>query len=148
MARFALMAGCGSVTAVGRVTQSSISQRSSQLEQKLGMRLLNRTTRPLNLTFAGERDRADPIGWSLRIRQGCLITKNEKVFVETKAGKNRREARSGHKKGGFPPPFNYFAIRLYFIRFGSSASAPSVRFLYSSYSVKLPSKKAMLPSSW
>ena len=43
---------------------------------------------------------------------------------------------------------HYFAIRLYLIRFGSSASAPSVRFLYSSYSVKLPSKNSTLPSSW
>lgn len=41
----------------------------------------------------------------------------------------------------------YLAIRLYLIRFGSSASAPSVRFLYSSYSVKLPSKNSTLPSS-
>ena len=30
----------------------------------------------------------------------------------------------------------------------SSASAPSVRFLYSSYSVKLPSKNSTFPSSW
>ena len=51
---------------------------------------------------------------------------------------------------GDPVPANrfYFAIRLYLIRFGSSASAPSVRFLYSSYSVKLPSKNSTLPSSW
>ena len=42
---------------------------------------------------------------------------------------------------------DYFAMRLYLIRFGSSASAPRVRFLYSSYSVKLPSKNSTLPSS-
>ena len=39
------------------------------------------------------------------------------------------------------------AIFLYLMRCGSSASAPSVRFLYSSYSVKLPSKNSTLPSS-
>lgn len=35
--------------------KSSVSQRISQLEQALGLRLINRTTRQLNLTFAGER---------------------------------------------------------------------------------------------
>ncbi|WP_413504685.1 LysR substrate-binding domain-containing protein [Serratia grimesii] len=58
MALFALVAECGSFTAAARraaLPKSSVSQRISQLEQTLGLRLLNRTTRQLNLTFAGER---------------------------------------------------------------------------------------------
>jgi len=58
MALFALVAECGSFTLAARragCPKSSVSQRISQLEQKLGIRLLNRTTRQLNLTFAGER---------------------------------------------------------------------------------------------
>ncbi|WP_145514474.1 LysR family transcriptional regulator [Yersinia massiliensis] len=58
MALFAHVAECGSFTrAAERVglPKSSVSQRISQLEQRLGIRLLNRTTRQLNLTFAGER---------------------------------------------------------------------------------------------
>lgn len=57
MALFALVAECGSFTAAARkagLPKSSVSQRISQLEQQLGIRLLNRTTRQLNLTFAGE----------------------------------------------------------------------------------------------
>lgn len=58
MALFALVAECGSFTAAARragLPKSSLSLRVSQLEQMLGLRLLNRTTRQLNLTFAGER---------------------------------------------------------------------------------------------
>ncbi|UWS35446.1 LysR family transcriptional regulator [Erwinia pyrifoliae] len=58
MALFALVAGCGSFTAAAvraGLPKSSVSQRISQLEQALGIRLINRTTRQLNLTFAGER---------------------------------------------------------------------------------------------
>ncbi|WP_172606657.1 LysR family transcriptional regulator [Pantoea coffeiphila] len=58
MALFALVAECGSFTAAAKragLPKSSVSQRISQLEQALGLRLLNRTTRQLNLTFAGER---------------------------------------------------------------------------------------------
>lgn len=58
MALFALVAESGSFTAAARragLPKSSVSQRISQLEQALGLRLLNRTTRQLNLTFAGER---------------------------------------------------------------------------------------------
>lgn len=58
MALFALVAECGSFTAAAArvgLPKSSVSQRISQLEQSLGIRLLNRTTRQLNLTFAGER---------------------------------------------------------------------------------------------
>ncbi|CCP04241.1 Uncharacterized HTH-type transcriptional regulator ycaN [Erwinia amylovora Ea644] len=58
MALFALVAGCGSFTAAATragLPKSSVSQRINQLEQTLGLRLINRTTRQLNLTFAGER---------------------------------------------------------------------------------------------
>ncbi|UTL85139.1 LysR family transcriptional regulator [Serratia marcescens] len=58
MALFALVAEYGSFTAAAQrvgLPKSSVSQRISQLEQTLGLRLLNRTTRQLNLTFAGER---------------------------------------------------------------------------------------------
>ncbi len=58
MALFALVAECGSFTAAAtraRLPKSSVSQRISQLERALGLRLINRTTRQLNLTFAGER---------------------------------------------------------------------------------------------
>ncbi|WP_215847694.1 LysR family transcriptional regulator [Candidatus Pantoea bituminis] len=58
MALFALVAECGSFTAAAErvgLPKSSVSQRISQLEQRLGIRLMNRTTRQLNLTFAGER---------------------------------------------------------------------------------------------
>ncbi|AIX74925.1 LysR family transcriptional regulator [Pantoea sp. PSNIH4] len=58
MALFALVAESGSFTAAARragLPKSSVSQRISQLEQAIGLRLLNRTTRQLNLTFAGER---------------------------------------------------------------------------------------------
>lgn len=58
MALFALVAESGSFTAAAQragLPKSSVSQRISQLEQAIGLRLLNRTTRQLNLTFAGER---------------------------------------------------------------------------------------------
>lgn len=58
MALFTLVAECESFTGAAKragVPKSSVSQRISQLEQKLGLRLINRTTRQLNLTFAGER---------------------------------------------------------------------------------------------
>ncbi len=58
MALFAMVAECGSFTAAAKradLPKSSVSQRISQLEQRLGLRLINRTTRQLNLTFAGER---------------------------------------------------------------------------------------------
>lgn len=58
MALFALVAECGSFTAAAAragLPKSSVSQRIGQLEQSLGLRLINRTTRQLNLTFAGER---------------------------------------------------------------------------------------------
>ncbi|WP_058912155.1 LysR family transcriptional regulator [Entomohabitans teleogrylli] len=57
MALFALVAECGSFTAAAAragLPKSSVSQRISHLENQLGLRLLNRTTRKLNLTFAGE----------------------------------------------------------------------------------------------
>ncbi len=58
MALFALVAERGSFTAAALqagLPKSSVSQRISQLEQQVGLRLLNRTTRKINLTFAGER---------------------------------------------------------------------------------------------
>jgi len=58
MALFAMVAECGSFTGAAKragLPKSSVSQRISQLEQALGLRLINRTTRQLNLTFAGER---------------------------------------------------------------------------------------------
>ena len=56
MALFALVSECGSFTAAAKragLPKSSVSQRISQLEKSLGLRLLNRTTRQLHLTFAG-----------------------------------------------------------------------------------------------
>ena len=58
MALFAQVVECGSFTQAAKLAglpKSSVSQRISQLEQKLGLRLLNRTTRQLSVTFAGER---------------------------------------------------------------------------------------------
>lgn len=58
MALFAMVAECGSFTGAakrGGLPKSSVSQRISHLEQALGVRLINRTTRQLNLTFVGER---------------------------------------------------------------------------------------------
>ncbi|ELY4321160.1 LysR family transcriptional regulator [Cronobacter turicensis] len=57
MALFALVAETGSFTAAAQkagLPKSSVSQRISQLEAHVGLRLLNRTTRTLSLTFAGE----------------------------------------------------------------------------------------------
>ncbi|ALB61562.1 Transcriptional regulator [Cronobacter condimenti 1330] len=57
MALFALVAETGSFTAAAQkagLPKSSVSQRISQLEAHIGLRLLNRTTRTLSLTFAGE----------------------------------------------------------------------------------------------
>ncbi|POT56244.1 LysR family transcriptional regulator [Citrobacter amalonaticus] len=57
MALFALVAESGSFTAAALkagLPKSSVSQRISLLEQQVGIRLINRTTRKLNLTFAGE----------------------------------------------------------------------------------------------
>ncbi|ANI30851.1 LysR family transcriptional regulator [Yersinia entomophaga] len=58
MALFARVAECGSFTkaaAIAGLPKSSVSQRISLLEHRLGIRLLNRTTRQISLTFAGER---------------------------------------------------------------------------------------------
>ncbi|EOV9547457.1 LysR family transcriptional regulator [Cronobacter sakazakii] len=57
MALFALVVETGSFTAAAQkagLPKSSVSQRISQLEAHVGLRLLNRTTRKLSLTFAGE----------------------------------------------------------------------------------------------
>lgn len=58
MALFALVVECGSITQAAMkagIAKSSLSQRISQLERQLGLRLLNRTTRKISPTFAGER---------------------------------------------------------------------------------------------
>lgn len=58
MAIFTLVVELGSFTAAAKhigLPKSSVSQRISQLEKQLGLRLLMRTTRSLSLTFAGER---------------------------------------------------------------------------------------------
>lgn len=57
MALFALLVKNGSFTRTAAelgMTKSRISQRISCLEEELGVRLLNRTTRQLSLTSAGE----------------------------------------------------------------------------------------------
>lgn len=57
MALFAVVANEGSFTAAARVCglpKSTLSQRIAELESQLGMRLLQRTTRRLSLTAAGQ----------------------------------------------------------------------------------------------
>lgn len=57
MALFAVVANEGSFTAAARVCglpKSTLSQRVAELESQLGMRLLQRTTRRLSLTAAGQ----------------------------------------------------------------------------------------------
>lgn len=59
---FATVVECGGFTAAGRalgLPKSSISRRVQGLEEFLGVRLLQRTTRKLSLTDAGERYYAD-----------------------------------------------------------------------------------------
>ena len=55
---FALIARLGSLTAVARemgLTLAAVSKRLTQLEQRLGVQLVLRTTRRLDLTVEGER---------------------------------------------------------------------------------------------
>ncbi len=57
MLLFATVANCGSFTAAAEqlnVPKSTLSQRLSRLEDELGVRLLERTTRRLRITEAGE----------------------------------------------------------------------------------------------
>ncbi|MCX7176207.1 MAG: LysR substrate-binding domain-containing protein [Proteobacteria bacterium] len=57
LAFFSLMIKCGSLSATAReldVTPSAVSKRLVQMERRLGVRLLNRTTRRLSLTNEGE----------------------------------------------------------------------------------------------
>ena len=56
MALFALVAEMGSFTAAAQkaeLPKSSVSQRISQLEQQVGIRLLNRTTRRISPDICG-----------------------------------------------------------------------------------------------
>ncbi len=57
MAFFVLLAKLGSMTATARelgVTPPAVTKRLSQMEHKLGVRLVNRTTRRISLTNEGE----------------------------------------------------------------------------------------------
>src|SRR5690242_8866634 len=54
---FVRVAGCGSVSQAARdlgITQSAVTRRLQRLETSLGATLLNRRTRPVGLTAAGE----------------------------------------------------------------------------------------------
>lgn len=58
LAFFVLLAKLGSMTATARelgVTPPAITKRLSLMEQKLGVRLVNRTTRRISLTNEGSR---------------------------------------------------------------------------------------------
>ena len=58
MALFAEVVDAGSFTSAARklgMPKSSVSERISQLENHLELRLLNRSTRKLSLTWAGEQ---------------------------------------------------------------------------------------------
>ncbi|HCP9998385.1 TPA: LysR family transcriptional regulator [Escherichia coli] len=55
---FVAVVECGSFSSAAEklnITKSAVSKRVTQLEDDLGIRLLNRTTRKLSLTEAGER---------------------------------------------------------------------------------------------
>ena len=57
LAFFCLLVKQGSLAATARelnLTPPAVSRRLSQLEDRLGVRLLNRTTRRINLTSEGE----------------------------------------------------------------------------------------------
>lgn len=57
-ANFVMVQRCGSITAAAaemRLSKSLVSQRLSEFEEMLGLKLLTRTTRRISLTTAGER---------------------------------------------------------------------------------------------
>ena len=54
---FAALASCGSLSAAARhlgLTTPAVSKRLSQMETRLGLSLVNRTTRRMSLTPEGE----------------------------------------------------------------------------------------------
>ena len=82
---FVAVVECGSFSLAAEklgVTKSAISKRVTQLEDELGIRLLNRTTRKLSLTEAGKRY-YDHVSQALALAQqgmdavtelqGCLL---------------------------------------------------------------------------
>src|SRR2546430_5336444 len=89
MAVFSKVVAAGSLSAAARELGSSpalVSRRLAALESRLGVRLVNRTTRSLNLTVEGSR-----------YYEGCTrgLTDIEEADAEVAAG--RVEPQSGMK---------------------------------------------------
>jgi DNA-binding transcriptional LysR family regulator len=83
MAVFVAVAESGSFTAAADklgLAKSAVSQRISQLERALGTQLLQRTTRQLTITEAGERFLADCVD---------LLAQAERAVDRVRAGKAR-----------------------------------------------------------
>ena len=92
MALFALVAEMGSFTAAARkaeLPKSSVSQRISQLEQQVGIRLLNRTTRRISLTFAGEH-------YLVHCRE--MLAASERAAADHLSGGDRGDAAGAHER--------------------------------------------------
>lgn len=71
---FVAVVECGSFSLAAEklsITKSAVSKRITQLEDELGLRLLNRTTRKLSLTEAGERYYYHVSQAMNHARQGC-----------------------------------------------------------------------------
>ena len=74
---FVLLAKLGSMSATARelgVTPPAVTKRLSLLEQRLGVRLVNRTTRRISLTSEGERYLAQASAILGSIRDGRLLS--------------------------------------------------------------------------
>lgn len=83
---FALVAECGSFTAAARrlgLAKSTVSKQVGELEARLGLRLVNRNSRRLSLTAAGE-------AWLGTCRR---------VLAELEAGESELAARTGEPRG-------------------------------------------------